>query len=98
MRNSLNLITAVAIGLAGLTAALAQTYPSRPITMIIPFAAGDLSSLYRSRCSLQIKAQPIVIYSCALIAVDPHDSAVNCNRLAGRSSINSVGLQCFPTA
>src|SRR5262245_45225237 len=40
MRNSFNFVTAVAIGLAGLTAASAQTYPSRPITMIIPFAAG----------------------------------------------------------
>src|SRR5262249_43421370 len=40
MRNSFNVVAAVAIGLAGLTAASAQTYPSRPVTMIIPFAAG----------------------------------------------------------
>ena len=40
MRNSFNFVAAVAIGLAGLTAASAQTYPSRPVTMIIPFAAG----------------------------------------------------------
>jgi tripartite-type tricarboxylate transporter receptor subunit TctC len=40
MRKTLSFITALAICLAGLTAASAQTYPSRPITMIIPFAAG----------------------------------------------------------
>ena len=27
-------------GLASLTAALAQPYPSRPITLVVPFAAG----------------------------------------------------------
>jgi tripartite-type tricarboxylate transporter receptor subunit TctC len=40
MRKTFSFITAFTIGLAGLTAASAQTYPSRPITMIIPFAAG----------------------------------------------------------
>jgi tripartite-type tricarboxylate transporter receptor subunit TctC len=40
MRKTLSFITAVAIGLAGASVAFAQTYPSRPITMIIPFAAG----------------------------------------------------------
>ena len=40
MRKTFGFITAVTFGLAGLTAASAQTYPSRPITMIIPFAAG----------------------------------------------------------
>jgi tripartite-type tricarboxylate transporter receptor subunit TctC len=34
------LAVAAVLGLAGLCAASAQTYPSRPITMIIPFAAG----------------------------------------------------------
>ena len=35
------LIAAVALlGLAGVTAAQAQTYPNKPITMIVPFAAG----------------------------------------------------------
>ena len=28
------------VGLAGVSGAVAQTYPTRPITMIIPFAAG----------------------------------------------------------
>ena len=40
MRKTFSFIIAVTFGLAGLTAASAQTYPSRPITMIIPFAAG----------------------------------------------------------
>jgi tripartite-type tricarboxylate transporter receptor subunit TctC len=40
MQKTFSFITAFTIGLAGLTAASAQTYPSRPITMIIPFAAG----------------------------------------------------------
>ena len=34
------LTAAVLLGLAGLSAASAQTYPTRPVTMIIPFAAG----------------------------------------------------------
>ena len=40
MLKTLSFIIAVAFGLAGLATASAQTYPSRPITMIIPFAAG----------------------------------------------------------
>src|SRR5438445_10517483 len=40
MRKMFSSITASAICVAGLTAASAQTYPSRPVTMIIPFAAG----------------------------------------------------------
>jgi len=40
MRKTSNFITTVAIGLVALTGAWAQTYPSRPITMIIPVAAG----------------------------------------------------------
>src|SRR5260221_275494 len=40
MRKTFSFIAALAICLAGLTAASAQTYPSRPITMVIPFAAG----------------------------------------------------------
>src|ERR1700719_1570418 len=40
MRKRLNFIIAVAIGVVGVAAASAQTYPSRQITMVIPFAAG----------------------------------------------------------
>ncbi len=40
MRKRFNFITAVAIGVVGVAAASAQTYPSRQITMVIPFAAG----------------------------------------------------------
>jgi tripartite-type tricarboxylate transporter receptor subunit TctC len=40
MRKTFSFITALATCVAGLTAASAQTYPNRPITMIIPFAAG----------------------------------------------------------
>ncbi len=41
MRKPLSLIiTALATGLATVSAASAQTYPNRPITMVIPFAAG----------------------------------------------------------
>jgi tripartite-type tricarboxylate transporter receptor subunit TctC len=34
------LVAAALVGLAGVSGAVAQTYPTRPITMIIPFAAG----------------------------------------------------------
>src|SRR3984957_18354858 len=34
------LMAAALVGLAGVSGAVAQTYPTRPITMIIPFAAG----------------------------------------------------------
>ena len=41
MSNQLcRLAVAAALGLAGVSAAAAQTFPNRPITMIIPFAAG----------------------------------------------------------
>jgi tripartite-type tricarboxylate transporter receptor subunit TctC len=40
MLRSAALIAAAAFGLAGIAAATAQTYPTRPITMIIPYAAG----------------------------------------------------------
>src|SRR5215467_9170828 len=40
MHKTFSFIATLAIGLAGLTTAAAQTYPNRPITMIIPFAAG----------------------------------------------------------
>jgi tripartite-type tricarboxylate transporter receptor subunit TctC len=40
MRKTLDFIAAVAISFAGIAAASAQTYPTRPVTMIIPFAAG----------------------------------------------------------
>jgi tripartite-type tricarboxylate transporter receptor subunit TctC len=40
MRKTFSFITALAVCAAGLTTASAQTYPNRPITMIIPFAAG----------------------------------------------------------
>ena len=39
MRN-LSFIVALAATLAGAASATAQTYPARPITMIVPFAAG----------------------------------------------------------
>jgi tripartite-type tricarboxylate transporter receptor subunit TctC len=41
MRHTISKLAAAAVlGLAGLSTAAAQTYPSRPVTMIIPFAAG----------------------------------------------------------
>jgi tripartite-type tricarboxylate transporter receptor subunit TctC len=40
MSKSSRVIVAALLSVAGLSAAFAQTYPSRPITMIIPFAAG----------------------------------------------------------
>ena len=36
----LRFIVAAALALAGIAAAPAQTYPNRPITMIVPCAAG----------------------------------------------------------
>jgi tripartite-type tricarboxylate transporter receptor subunit TctC len=40
MRKTSSIIVAAAFALAGLAAASAQNYPTRPITMVIPFAAG----------------------------------------------------------
>jgi tripartite-type tricarboxylate transporter receptor subunit TctC len=55
---------AAALGLATLTAASAQTYPNRPITMIIPFAAGGptdvLGRLVGQRMSEQLGAQMVI--------------------------------------
>ena len=39
-RSRLSASPALSVALARLSAAAAQTYPTRPITMIIPFAAG----------------------------------------------------------
>ncbi len=55
---------AAALGFAGLTAASAQTYPNRPITMIIPFAAGGptdvLGRLVGQRMGETLGAQMII--------------------------------------
>src|SRR6202790_3996658 len=40
MRKTSSIIVAAAFALAGVAMASAQNYPSRPITMVIPFAAG----------------------------------------------------------
>jgi tripartite-type tricarboxylate transporter receptor subunit TctC len=37
---SQSLVCALAIALGGVSTAMAQTYPSRPITLVVPFAAG----------------------------------------------------------
>lgn len=50
--------------LAGTTAALAQTYPTKPITLVIPFAAGsgtdNVGRIVTQRLSERLK-QPVVI-------------------------------------
>ena len=38
--NVVTFLTSLAIGLAGIAGAQAQTYPSRPVTIIVPFPAG----------------------------------------------------------
>lgn len=64
MRQTFNFITALAVSLAGLTGASAQTYPSRPITMIIPFAAGGptdiLGRLVGQRMAEVLGAQIVI--------------------------------------
>ena len=38
-------LAAIAVTLAGASVANAQTYPSRPVTIIVPFAAGGPTDL-----------------------------------------------------
>ena len=62
IRNAI-LAIAVTMGLAG-TAATAQTYPDRPITMIIPLGAGgshDLNARVITSVLPQILGQPVVV-------------------------------------
>lgn len=55
---------AAALVLAGATAALADTYPTKPITLVIPFAAGsgtdNVGRIVTQRLSERLK-QPVVI-------------------------------------
>src|SRR5262245_51334886 len=45
LRNYACLVSGVLITIAFTTAAGAQTYPNRPITFVVPFAAGGLSDV-----------------------------------------------------
>jgi len=64
MLRAFGVIAAAAFGFAGVTAASAQTYPNRPITMIIPFAAGGptdvLGRLVGQRVG-EVLAQQVII-------------------------------------
>ena len=57
-------VVAAALALAGMATASAQTYPNRPITMIVPFAAGGptdvLGRLIGQRMSEILKNQIII--------------------------------------
>jgi tripartite-type tricarboxylate transporter receptor subunit TctC len=64
MRNMLAVIVAVLFGLASSPMALAQDYPTHPITMIVPFPAGgatDTLARYLAESVRPILGQPIVI-------------------------------------
>ena len=60
----LKALAAALVGLAGLTAALAQEFPTRPLTMVIPFAAGGptdvLGRVVAARMS-EILGQQVVV-------------------------------------
>ena len=59
------LTAAVALAiLAGTAGAAAQSYPSRPITMIVPFAAGGVTDIVARIVSERMKTslgQPVVV-------------------------------------
>ncbi len=64
MRSWLALIAAALVGLVAVEPGLAQTYPSRPITMIMPFPAGgatDTLARYLAESMRPVLGQPIVI-------------------------------------
>jgi tripartite-type tricarboxylate transporter receptor subunit TctC len=62
--NVRRLILGALLVLAGVTGAQAQTYPSRPITLVVPYPPGGTSDLIARSLSEPIKAslgQPIII-------------------------------------
>src|SRR4051812_6931693 len=64
MKTSITLLIATAALVAGAAPAAAQTYPSRPITMIIPFAAGgpqDVLGRLLAQGMSEILGQQVVI-------------------------------------
>ena len=57
------LVAVVLSALAGIGNAAAQTYPSRPITMIVPFAAGGITDIVARLVSERMKTslgQPVI--------------------------------------
>ena len=56
--------TALALSLVAASAALAQSYPGKPITVVVPFAAGSgtdaVARVVMQKLSEQLK-QPVVI-------------------------------------
>ena len=64
MRRWLTAVAAIALGLGWTGAAVAQDYPSRPITMIVPFPAGgatDTLARYLAEKMREVLGQPIII-------------------------------------
>lgn len=63
-RSSLPVLTAVAIALGSIAPALAETYPARAITMIVPFAPGGgtdvIARIVAQQLSERLK-QPVVV-------------------------------------
>lgn len=64
MRGAAGLMVAAGVALAATTAAFAQTYPSKPVTMIVPFAAGGSTDLLARQIGAKISGplgQPIIV-------------------------------------
>jgi tripartite-type tricarboxylate transporter receptor subunit TctC len=64
MRRSLNVIAAILLGLGSIGMAAAQGYPTRPVTMIVPFPAGgatDTLARYLAEQMRGILGQSIII-------------------------------------
>jgi tripartite-type tricarboxylate transporter receptor subunit TctC len=60
MNRWLMAMTAILLGLASTVTAAAQDYPTRPVTMIVPFPAGGATDTLARFLAEQMRAVPIM--------------------------------------